>query len=176
MLIGVTAALCIPYLVSRFIYKDYFIKFPILQFNKLPSKSIRHILFSAIIVFVLFSVYFSLTHAYKNWPVHKDFSSLFRLFIGILVVGLWDELMFIGTFLMVFKKYFPFKYANIIQATVFSSFLYQMGFRSWGYILIFVIVFLHGATYKKMNSLSYLFIIHTVVDIILYLLLLQYNL
>ena len=58
-----------------------------------------------------------------------------RLFIGVNAVGLWDELFFICTAFALFRRHFPLWQANILQATIFVSFLWELGYQSWGPLL-----------------------------------------
>lgn len=172
LFITVTSALFLPYLISRYIYKDSVIKFPIFPIKKWSKKRSGYLVFAASTSFILLSVYFYSTHAYLNWPPPHDPLALVALFMGTMFLGVWDELFFVCTVLGITKRYIPFTYANIVQSIIFSSFLYQIGFTSWGFLITFLFTFLQGAVYHKTNSLFYVIMIHLIVDLVLFFMLL----
>ena len=55
-----------------------------------------------------------------------------RLFVGVNAVGIWDELFFICVVLALLRPHFPFWLANLLQAAVFVSFLWELGYRVVG--------------------------------------------
>lgn len=168
----VTSALFLPYLISRYIYKDSLIKFPIFPIQKWSKKRSGYLVFAACVSFILLSIYFYSTQAYLNWPSPHDPTALLALFMATMFIGVWDELFFVCTVLGIVKRYIPFTYANIVQAIIFSSFLYQIGFTGWGFLLTFLFSFLQGAVYHKTNSLFYVIMIHLTVDLVLFFMLL----
>jgi len=62
-----------------------------------------------------------------------------------------------------------FALANLIQAVFFSSFLYELGFTGWGFIMIYLLSIIQGYIYQKTGSLFYVITIHLTLDIILFL-------
>lgn len=166
---GIIAALGIPYLVSRFIYKDHLVKFKFHHGRKWYKKEFLYILVTAVVAYFLIPFYLHNTGAYVNWKVEPGFSYLARFFIGINALGVWDELFFISTVLGILKRHMKFALANLIQAVLFSAFLYELGFRGWGFIMIYVLSIIQGYIYQKTESLFYVITIHLTLDIILFL-------
>lgn len=173
LLIGVSGTLLLPYLVSRYLYKEHLIKFPIFPVKKWSLKRSGYLVFTVAVSYLLFTLYFATTNAEYNWPVDNDPISLFNLFMGTMILGLWDELFFICTVLGVLKRYLPFHLANLIQAVLFSSFLYQIGFHSWGILLTFLFAVTQGYVYHRTNSLFYVISIHLTIDLVLFFMLLH---
>lgn len=173
MVIGLFSALFIPYSLSRVVYKENIIHF---FFNHKKKWSINEILylFGVIAVtYLLVPVFLIPTGVYHNWSVELNPDGLFRLFLGVNLMGAWDELFFIFTVFAFLKRFFSFTVANIAQAILFSSFLYELGFHGWGIIVVFVFTFLQGVVFVKTKSIAYILTIHLAVDMILYLVLIH---
>jgi len=171
--LGMFFALFIPYSLSRVVYKENIIRF---FFNHKKIWTLNEILYLLGVITVAYfivPIILIQTGSYHDWPVYLNFDSLFRLFIGINLVGAWDELFFIFTVFAFLKRFLPFLAANIAQAILFSSFLYALGFHSWGIIIVFIFTFLQGVVYIKTHSIAYIITIHLAVDTILYLVLIH---
>ncbi|PIT90680.1 MAG: CAAX protease family protein [Candidatus Komeilibacteria bacterium CG10_big_fil_rev_8_21_14_0_10_41_13] len=162
-------AVALPYFIARHIYKEKLIVFPWRLGRKWFKKEISYILLTAVIAYFLLPFYLINTGAYLNWSVEPGLSSIIRLFIGTNALGIWDELFFICTVLGLLKKFMDFKYANILQAVLFTSFLYELGFTSWGFVMIFLFAWLQGLIFHKTHSLAYVITIHLTLDFILFL-------
>lgn len=89
--------------------------------------------------------------------------------IGTQALGLWDELFFISTTLGLLRQFFPFAVANLFQAIMMTSFLYELGFRKWVFLILFLFSLLQGYIFKKTESLFYVITIHLTLDLVLYL-------
>jgi membrane protease YdiL (CAAX protease family) len=96
-------------------------------------------------------------------------ANLLKLFIGTNVLGIWDELFFVITVLAILRRYLPFIWANGAQAILWTSFLYELGFRGWGPVAIFPFALLQGYIFKRTDSLLYILTIHLTIDLVLYL-------
>lgn len=96
-------------------------------------------------------------------------ASVIRLFAGTNAVGLWDELAFIVITLSVLRRFLPFLWANLLQAILFTSFLYELGFTSWGPFFIFPFAILQGLIFKNTESIAYVVTIHLSLDFVLFL-------
>lgn len=164
-----TAAVIIPYLVSRFVYRDYRIRFPFHHGRKWHSKEVAYIAFAGVMAYLILPFYLTRTGAYQNWPSATDTSSIIRLFIGTNALGIWDELFFIGVVFGLLRHYFPFIWANIFQAVLWTAFLYELGFIGWGPIAVFLFALLQGLVFKRTESLLYIVTIHLTVDFFLFL-------
>ncbi len=164
-----TASILVPYLVSRFIYKDYQIKFPFHHGRKWYKSEVAYIAFAGVMAYLILPFYLVNSGAYINWPSDTDTSSIIRLFIGTNALGIWDELFFIGVVFGLLRQYFPFIWANIFQAVLWTSFLYELGFTGWGPPAIFIFALLQGIVYRRTESFLYIVAIHLTVDLFLFL-------
>lgn len=162
-------AVAIPYIVSRYVYKDYRIRFPFHHGRGWYKSEIFYIVFTAAASYLILPFYLSSTGAYLNWPSATDADSTFRLFLGTNGLGIWDELFFICTVLGILRLYFPFFWANLFQSVLFTAFLYELGFIGWGPLAIFVFALLQGYIFKKTESLLYVVTIHLTLDFVLFL-------
>lgn len=161
-------ALAIPYLVSRFIYKDHHVRFPFHRGRSWYKSEVTYIFITAAVSYLLLPFYLSNSGAYLNWPSETDPASLIRLFIGTNALGIWDELFFVCTALGLLRHHFKFAWANIFQAIMFTSFLFELGFTGWGPLMIFPFALLQGYIFKKTESLIYVITIHLTLDLVLY--------
>ncbi|MEK7557112.1 MAG: CPBP family intramembrane glutamic endopeptidase, partial [Patescibacteria group bacterium] len=163
------AALVIPYVVSRYIYGDYLVRFRFHHGRKWYKTEILYILLTMAIAYFVLPFYLRNTGAYQNWTVEAGFGFLARLFVGTNALGIWDELFFISTALGILRKFLSFAWANIVQAILFPSFLYELGFTGWGFIMIFLFALIQGVVFRKTDSLFYVISIHLALDLALYL-------
>ncbi len=173
MSIPLMLAVALPYLISRYVYKDYFVRFQFHHGRNWYKTEIAYIFFTAFVAYFLIPFFLKNTGSYHNWTVSPGFSNLFRLFLGTNFLGIWDELFFICTVLGILKRYVPFVWANILQSVLFTSFLYELGFRGWGWIMIALFALVQGYVFQKTESLLYVITIHLTLDLILYLALLH---
>lgn len=164
-----TLAILIPYVISRYIYKDHLIRFKFHHGRPWFKSELLYIAVTAIGAYFVLPYYLKSTNAYLNWPSATDPSSLVRLFIGTNGLGIWDELFFISTVLGILRRHFPFSVANLMQAVLFSAFLYELGFTGWGPLMIFGLALSQGYIFKKTESLLYVITIHLTLDFILFL-------
>lgn len=171
--ITLTLAISIPYFVSRYLYKDHLVRFTFHHGRKWLHKEIAWIFITATISYLLLPYYLKSTGAYLNWTVEPGVGNIVRLFIGTNGLGIWDELFFISTVLGILRRFLPFAWANFIQSILFTSFLYELGFTGWGFIMIFVFALIQGIVFKKNESLLYVITIHLTLDLILFLALLE---
>lgn len=175
VLMGAALALAVglPYLISRYMYKDYSIRFPFGFREPWGRAKWSYIALVAVVGYFVLPIYMINTGVYQNWPAASDASSIIRLFIGTNALGIWDELFFICTVFVIFRKYVSFAWANIFQAVLFTSFLYELGFESYGPILIYIFALTQGYIFKITHSLFYLLCIHLLFDFILFLVLIH---
>jgi membrane protease YdiL (CAAX protease family) len=162
-------AIAIPYFFSRFIYKDYLVRFKFHHGRGWYKTEILYIFFTAAIAYILLPFALANTNSYLNWTVLPGFKNLFVLFLGTNFLGIWDELFFVSTVLGILRRHLSFRVANFIQAFLFTSFLYELGFRGWLFIIIFNFALIQGYVFKKTESLFYVITIHLTLDLILYL-------
>jgi len=103
-----------------------------------------------------------------------DADHVTRLFVGTNGLGIWDELFFCSTVLAILRKFYPFWVANLLQAVLFTAFLYELGFRGWyGPIIIYIFAWLQGIVFQRTDNLTYIIAIHLTVDAMLFLVLIH---
>lgn len=166
-------ALILPYLVTRYLYKDNAVTFRWHHGRRWLRPEVYYILITALGSYLLLPFYLKNSGAYLNWAVENNTESIARLFVGTNLLGIWDELFFVSTVLGLLRKHLSFKYANIVQATLFTSFLYELGFTGWGPVAIFPFALSQGLIFKKTDSLLYVITIHLTLDLVLFLALLN---
>jgi len=166
---GVTLALAIlvPFFLSRRFGRPIIFRFH--HHRKWLKREIGYILFTAVIAYFLLPVYLKSTGAYLNWSVQPNWDSVVRLFIGTNALGIWDELFFVCTVLGIYRRYLNFTTANLLQAVLFTSFLFELGFTGWGPIMIYLFAIIQGLVFRKTDSLFYVITIHLTLDFILFL-------
>lgn len=169
MSLALTAAVALPFLISRYIYKNHKVNFKFHHGRKWYRREVLYVLAAGAIAYFLIPFYLVNTGAYLNWPSPTDTGSIIRFFIGTNSLGIWDELFFICTVLGILRYHFSFKWANLFQATMFASFLYELGFTGWGPVMVFTFALTQGYIFKKTESLFYVISIHLTVDFILFL-------
>lgn len=169
--IALILAVAIPYTISRFVYKEHTVRFPWHHGRRWYKSEIWYIVITATIAYFLLPFMLRSSGAYTNWTVDPGVENLTRLFIGTNALGIWDELFFVSTVLALLRRHLSFQWANITQAFLFTSFLYELGFRGWCFPVIFIFALVQGYIFKKTESLLYVITIHLIFDLILYLVL-----
>ena len=166
-------ALLVPYAVSRHVWKDKILQFKFHHGRNWYKKEVAYIFITAALAYLLLPFYLRDTGSYLNWTVEPGTGNIIRFFIGTNALGIWDELFFISILLGIFRQFMPFTLANLSQATLFTSFLYELGFRGWGPLPIFIFALTQGYIFKKTESLLYIITIHLTLDLVLFLALLD---
>ncbi len=189
-------AVAVPYLVSRFIYRDRAIEFPWrgrsaatrsvdaardAAHGSSPQSEARgggggrwgllHWSWLAgvlVLGWIILPYYFISSGVYRNWPVVDDPNLIARLFLGVGAVGIWDELFFICIVFAVLLRHFPVWIANVLQAVVFVSFLWELGYRAWGPLLTVPFALVQGFIYLRTRSLSYVVTVHLLFDAVVF--------
>lgn len=164
-------AVAVPYLVSRFVYRDHAITFPVRTGQRWTALEKWYLVAVVVIGYFLLPVYMMSTGVFANWPAVSDPEGIFRLFLGTNVLGIWDELFFICTVFALLRRHFPDWQANLLQAVLFTSFLYELGFHSWAPLFIFPFALIQAYTFKVTRSLSYIVAVHLLFDFVLFLVL-----
>lgn len=163
-------AVLVPWAVSRFVFRERVIRFPVLTGRpwSLPAK--LYLPGVVLLGFFILPVYLISTGVYQNWPDASEHPSVFwRLFLGVNSVGIWDELFFICIAFTLLRRHFPIWLANLLQAVIFCSFLWEIGYQSWGPLLTFPFALLQGYTFSLTKSLSYVVSVHLLFDLVLFL-------
>ncbi|WP_458115615.1 CPBP family glutamic-type intramembrane protease [Arthrobacter sp. D2-10] len=166
-------AVAVPYLLSRFVFKDHAIRFPVLTGQKWNLTERWYLVAVVVIGYLLLPVYMIPTGVYENWPAASDPGTIARLFLGTNVLGIWDELFFICTAFTLLRRHLPDWQANLLQAVLFTSFLWELGFHAWGPVLIYPFALVQAWIFSKTKSLSYIVSVHLLFDFVLFLVLLH---
>ncbi len=139
--------------------------------NKLDAVDIFYTLLSIPLAWGGFALYFFYSPQVPfNWlqppvPTNQD---LFKIFMGINAVGIWDELFFINICFALLRHLFPFKIANPAQAVIYTSVLYDMAFTGWGPVFVGVLALTQGFMYERSKVLIWVLIVHLIVDYFLF--------
>jgi len=169
--VALTVAVAVPYLVSRFAYGDHAVRFPILAGHRWTRLEKWYLVAVFLVGWSILPVYMIGSGVYQNWPAASDPSMLTRLFVGTNALGIWDELFFICTCFTLLRRHFVDWQANAIQAVLFTSFLWELGFHAWGPVLIFPFALVQGWIFKLTHSLTYIVCVHLLFDFVLFLVL-----
>jgi len=97
-------------------------------------------------------------------PAEYDAGETWRLVIGLNSVGIWDELFFVNIMFCVLRSMFSFRIANLAQAVVYTSVLYDMAFIGIGPALVYFFALTQGSMYEQAKCLLYVLIVHLVID------------
>lgn len=163
-------AVTVPYLISRFVYREHSIRFPINTGQRWSRFEISYLALVVFLGWAILPFYLISTGVYTNWPdATSDPTVFWRLLVGVNFVGIWDELFFICTTFTLLRKHFPDWQANLLQAFIFSSFLWEIGYEAWGPLLTYPFALLQGYTFKITKSLTYVVCVHLLFDLVLFL-------
>ncbi len=163
------AAVAVPYLLSRFVFKDHAIRFPWRTGQKWTKVQWGYFGLVLFLGWLILPFYFISSGVYLNWPDVQTPDEIGRLFVGVNAVGTWDELFFICTVFVLLRRHFPFWLANLLQMVVFVSFLWELGYQEWGPALTIPFALLQGFTFTITRSLTYVLIVHLLFDLVVFL-------
>ena len=161
-------AVLLPYLVSRFVYRDHAIRFPWRGGGRWTT--FQWVWLAAVLVlgWLILPFYFITSGVYTNWPVVDTPDLIARLFVGVGAVGIWDELFFICTCFALLRRHFADVSANVLQTIVFVSFLWELGYRAWGPVLTIPFALLQGYIFLRTRSLTYVVTVHLLFDAVVF--------
>lgn len=163
------SAVAVPYLISRFVFKDRVIRFK--WRGDWPWSKVQW-LYLVLVLFLgwlILPFYFITSGVYLNWPNTTTPDEIGRLFVGVNAVGLWDELFFILTVFVLLMRHFPVWQANLLQMVIFVSFLWELGYQSWGPLLTIPFALIQGWIYFQTKSLAYVVTVHLLFDAVVFL-------
>ena len=143
-------------------------RFPVLTGRRWPTVAKLYLIGVVALGYFILPFYLISTGVYLNWPDASDASVFVRLFIGVNTVGIWDELFFVCTTFTLLRNHFPDWLANILQAVIFSSFLWEIGYQAWGPLLTFPFALLQGYTFKLTKSVTYIVCVHLLFDLVVF--------
>jgi membrane protease YdiL (CAAX protease family) len=166
-------AVVVPYVVDRFVFKRHIVRFPINTGRKWTTGEKWYLASVVGLAWVIMPFYFIRSGTYLNWPAVSEPSEIIRLFICVNAVGLWDELFFICTAFALLRRHFRMWQANILQAIIFVSFLWELGYQSWGPFLTTPFALIQGYIFNRTRSLPYVVSVHLIFDCVLWAILLH---
>ncbi|MEU4016255.1 CPBP family intramembrane glutamic endopeptidase [Microbacterium sp. NPDC028030] len=161
-------AVAVPYLISRFVYRDRAIGFPWRTHRRWGRLQWGWLVAVLVLGWLILPFYFITSGVYQNWPVVDTPDLIARLFVGVGAVGIWDELFFICTVFALLRRHFPDLIANLLQAIVFVSFLWELGYREWGPLLTIPFALLQGYIFLRTHSLAYVVTVHLLFDAVVF--------
>jgi len=121
--------------------------------------------------YLILPFYFLSSGVYRNWPDLPTEGDIARLFVGVNAVGIWDELFFICIVFALLRRHFPLWAANGLQALVFVSFLWELGYREWGPLLTVPFALIQGWIFHRTTSLAYVITVHLLFDAVVFMVL-----
>lgn len=161
-------AVAVPYSLSRWVFKDHAIRFPGRPGQPWTRLEWTWLGLVLILGWLILPVYFIGSGSYLNWPAVEEPSEIARLFVGVGFVGIWDELFFICTIFALLRRHFPLWVANGLQAVVFVSFLWELGYRSWGPLLTIPFALIQAWIFEKSKSVYYVITVHLLFDVVVF--------
>jgi membrane protease YdiL (CAAX protease family) len=163
--------IALPFIVTRYIFEEQIITFPLKFGRKWYKREIVYVFFAGVASYFILPFYLASTGSYLNWEATLETSHIIRLFIGTNALGIWDEVFFVGVCLALLRQHLPFIWANVAQATLWTTFLYELGFQGWGPFAIFPFALSQGYIFKQSKSLLYIITVHLTIDFMLFLVL-----
>ncbi|HKJ11044.1 MAG TPA: type II CAAX endopeptidase family protein [Ornithinimicrobium sp.] len=161
-------AVLVPVAIDRLIYRRRAIGFPWLTGKRWTRMQWGYVVAVPLLGWLVLPFYFIRSGAYQNWPPIQTASEFGRFFVGVNSVGLWDELFFMCICFALLRRHFSLWPANLLQATIFVSFLWELGYREWGPLLTIPFALLQGYIFTRTKSLTYVVIIHLLFDAIVF--------
>lgn len=161
-------AVIVPYLLSRFVFRDRAISFPWRTHRRWTRWQWAWLFAVLVLGWLILPYYFITSGVYQNWPVVDTPSLIARLFVGVGAVGIWDELFFICTVFALLRRHMSAVNANVLQMIVFVSFLWELGYRAWGPLLTIPFALLQGWIFLRTHSLAYVVTVHLLFDAVVF--------
>ncbi|WP_194409024.1 CPBP family intramembrane glutamic endopeptidase [Microbacterium cremeum] len=169
--VALGGAVAVPYAISRWAYRDHAVRFPWRGGGRWTAFQWTWLVAVLVLGWLILPFYFITSGVYLNWPVVDTPDLIARLFVGVGGVGIWDELFFICTCFALLRRHFPDWQANVLQAVVFVSFLWELGYQAWGPLLTIPFALLQGFIFMKTRSLAYVVTVHLLFDAVVFLVL-----
>lgn len=166
--VALGGAVLLPYAIQRWGFGDRRIRFPWAG-GRWSRRMWAYLAIVIVAAYVILPFYFLTSGVYRNWPAVEQPGEIARLFVGVNAVGLWDELFFICTVYTLLLRHFRPWLANLLQAGIFVSFLWELGYQSWGPLLTIPFALVQGAIFSWTKNLFYVVTVHLLFDAIVFL-------
>lgn len=161
-------AVVVPYVISRFLYRDYAIRFPWRGGGRWSRVQWIWLVGVLALGWLILPFYFITSGVYQNWPVVNTPDLIARLFVGVGAVGIWDELFFICTVFVLLRRHAVTWQANVLQTIVFVAFLWELGYQAWGPALTIPFALIQGVVFLRTRSLAYVVTVHLLFDAVVF--------
>jgi membrane protease YdiL (CAAX protease family) len=167
-----TLSVVVPTLIDRKVYRKSTIKFPV---RHTPWTRLEKgwLALAAVLAWLILPSYFIGSGAYRNWPAVTAPDEVARLFVGVNAVGIWDELFFICVVFTLLRRHLPDWQAIPVQAIVFVSFLWELGYREWGPAITIPFAMVQAYIFTRTRSLPYVIAVHLLFDFFVFLVILH---
>ncbi|MGP9538652.1 CPBP family intramembrane glutamic endopeptidase [Brachybacterium sp. AOP43-C2-M15] len=162
-------AVAAPVLVDRLLLRRRAIRFPLRTGQGWTRLEKGYIVAVPFLGWLILPFYFLTSGVYRNWPHLADGAEVGRFFVGVNFVGTWDELFFICLCFALLRRHFGLWTANLLQAVIFVSFLWELGYQAWGPLLTAPFALLQGWLFDRTGSLLYVLIVHLLFDVVVFL-------
>ncbi len=169
--VALSLAVVVPWAISHFVYRDRVIVFPLRTGRSWNRPQWIYLGVVVLAGYLILPFYFIGSGAYLNWPAIHTGEEIARLFVGVNAVGIWDELFFICTAFALLRQHFPLWTANVLQAVIFVSFLWELGYQEWGPLLTIPFALVQGWIFSWSKSLSYVVTVHLLFDAMVFMVL-----
>lgn len=162
-------AVLVPVLVDRLLLRRRAIRFPLRTGQGWTRLEKSYLLAVPFLGWLILPFYFITSGVYRNWPHLVDGGEVARFLVGVNFVGTWDELFFICTCFALLRRHVGLWTANLLQAVIFVSFLWELGYQAWGPLLTAPFALLQGWLFDRTGSLLYVLIVHLLFDVVVFL-------
>lgn len=161
-------AVLVPFVASRALWGERALRFSMRWGWPWTRSQWMYIGVVIVAGYLILPYYFIGSGVYRNWPEVSGPAEIARLFVGVNAVGIWDELFFVATVFALLLRHFPVWLANALQATVFVSFLWELGYREWGPVLTVPFALIQGWIFSWARSLPYVVTVHLLFDAVVF--------
>jgi membrane protease YdiL (CAAX protease family) len=163
-----TLSVLVPTLIDRYVYRSRIIRFPT-RHSPLTRLEKTWLVMAVVLAWALLPTYFIRSGAYRNWPEVSAPDEVARLFVGVNAVGIWDELFFICVVFTLLRRHLPDWQAIPVQAIIFVSFLWELGYREWGPAITIPFAMVQAFIFTRTRSLPYVIAVHLLFDFFVFL-------
>jgi hypothetical protein len=167
--IVLSLTVAVPWALERFVFRRDAIRFPVRTGRRWLPVERAYLAAVVPLGWLILPGYFVGSGAYRNWPAVDEPDEIWRLFLGVNGVGIWDELFFICTVFSLLLRHFPMWQANLLQAGIFVSFLWELGYREWGPAMTVLFALAQGYLFTRTRNLVYVVCVHLLFDLMVFL-------